>query len=1098
MNTSWNVPTIFFLAACGGESVIEKQPNTAPLIQIMSHSDGIEVQDGYVENFRAVVSDDDDGYPDLTVAWYVGEDIVCEWGEVSPAGESFCSVAFTEGDSKIIAEVRDLAGAGARAEVSFTVLPTEAPVIELISPTAGQRYYSNELIEFSALISDMEDSPEDLIVSWSSSVDGALGVDGSPNSAGEITDYIYLSEAQHAIELRVEDTSGKVSTEELVIRVQGENETPSCEITEPADLDSILLGDSVLFRGLASDANIDSTELTTVWSSDKDGELGAGTVNSAGELTFSYASLTANEHIITLRVEDEVGAACQDTIVVFVGTAPVVGVVAPSSNGVVAVGEPVLFEGTVTDQESQGNQLSVEWISSIDGTLYTGQPSSQGNTQFSTDMLSAGVHSITLSSTDPSGLTSDDVISLRVNTPPTAPTAAISPLDATSSDVLTAVATGSTDVDGQVPSYTYEWFENGVLTSYTSTMIPASVVDVNDVWTLRVTPNDGYHDGDFSEATIVISNSLPVVDTPVITSSTGSFYNDATLVCSATVSDADETVVASYTWDIAGQVAVGSSVDLTSYTIMPGDNVSCIASTQDSNGGSASSSSTQSIANRAPNVTQVSVTPTLAHSNALVTCSASVSDPDGEATSENYTWYLNGVSVGTGNTLQLDDSWVSAGDGLDCMVDSTDASGANGTSSASLIIQSGAPTFDQAATISPSTGVTQGTTLTCSAVVSDPDGGTPSLSYQWMVNNTPVGIGSTWTVSTAEASIGDSIHCLMTAVDSDSNTASSLSSPVTVDNSAPVISSVILNTMTPQTNDSLTASVMSSDADGDTVTYAYEWFKQDASNANMLTVVQSGTGSSFAMLASSLYDKDDTIYVSVTPNDGSINGSSVVSSNAVVQNTPPDTPVIALTSGVQTPQEGVDDLTCTLIGANDVDGDALTYDYEWIDPNGVIQQTNYGTTYLDDVFLGAGTQNLPGVWTCQVTIDDGTDTVVASSSILVEASGTPCGSILHEDPVQSGVPNGWVLCYIDQSDTTYHNTSCNQLLQDLNNGWDSGALLSNGGNFGCWHGNSGAEGASYASNNVVGMSCRDNIQHSTTLAAWNPSTTTMGVCIRYP
>ena len=133
--------------------------------------------------------------------------------------------------------------------------------------------------------------------------------------------------------------------------------------------------------------------------------------------------------------------------------------------------------------------------------LYTGQPSSQGATQFSTDMLSAGVHSITLSSTDPSGLTSDDMISLRVNTPPTAPTVAINPTGATSSDTLIASASGSTDVDGQSVTYTYEWYENGVLTSYTSTMIPSSDVDVNDVWTVRVTPNDGYHDGTAAETT---------------------------------------------------------------------------------------------------------------------------------------------------------------------------------------------------------------------------------------------------------------------------------------------------------------------------------------------------------------------------------------------------------------------------------------------------------------------------------------------------------------------------------------------------------------------------------------------------------------------
>ena len=1097
MKTPMHLIPIAVTIACGGESVIEKQPNTAPLIQIMSHSDGVEVQDGYVENFRAVVSDDEDAYADLTVAWYVGEDIVCDWGTVSPAGESFCSVAFVEGDSNIIAEVRDPSGAGARAEVTFTVTPTEAPIIELLSPMAGQRYYSNELILFSALISDMEDASEDLVVTWTSSVDGQLSVDSSPNSAGEIIDYIYLSEAQHAIELRVEDTSGKVATEELVVLVQGENQTPSCEITEPADLDSILLGDSVLFRGLASDANIDPTELTTVWSSDKDGELGVGTVNSAGELTFSYANLTANEHIITLRVEDEVGAACQDTIVVFVGTAPVVSILSPSTNAVVAVGESVMFEGMVTDQESQGNQLSIEWTSSLDGALYTGQPSSQGATQFSTDMLSAGVHSVTLSSTDPSGLNADDMISLRVNTPPTAPTVAITPTSATSSDTLSASATGSTDVDGQSVTYTYEWYENGVLTSYTSTMIPSSDVDVNDVWTVRVTPNDGYHDGTAAEVSVVISNSPPTVTTPVITSSAGSFYNDATFTCTAAASDADETVSATYTWDIAGQTAVGASVNLSSYGVMPSDTVTCTAAVQDSNGGTASSSADQAVANRLPSITQTAISPSLAHSNSLVTCSAVASDPDGESTTDTYTWNLNGAPMGTGATLQLDESFASAGDVLYCTVDVLDASGGAAQTMTSLTIQSGAPNFDQAAAITPNSGITQNTLLTCAAVVSDPDGGTPMLSYQWMVNNTPVGTGSTWPVNSGQAGVGDSITCLMTAVDADGNTASSLSAAVTVDNSVPVVSSVTLSTLTPQTNDAITAGVVSSDADGDVVTLQYEWFKEDASNANMLTMVLSGTGSSYSTLNSSYFDKGDGIYVSVTPEDGTTTGSSMVSSTAVVQNTAPDAPTLTITSSVMPPVAGIDDLMCSLVTATDADNDPLTYTYEWIDPSGTVQQTYSNTTAMSDIYLGAGTTS--GAWTCQVTIHDGTDSTAGISTISVDSATGSCGSILHEDPAQLGVPSGWILCYIDETDTTYHNTPCDQLLQNLDNGWDSGALLANGGNYGCWHGTSGSsEGASYANNSTVSNSCRDNVQHSTHLAAWNPSNTTLGVCIRYP
>ena len=273
-----------------------------------------------------------------------------------------------------------------------------------------------------------------------------------------------------------------------------------------------------------------------------------------------------------------------------------------------------------------------------------------------------------------------------------------------------------------------------------------------------------------------------------------------------------------------------------------------------------------------------------------MTCSAVASDPDGESTTDTYTWSLNGAPMGTGDTLQLDESFASAGDVLYCTVDVLDASGGAAQTMTSLTIQSGAPNFDQAAAITPNSGITQNTLLTCAAVVSDPDGGTPMLSYQWMVNNSPVATGSTWPVNSSQAVVGDSITCLMTAVDADGNTASSLSAAVTVDNSVPVVSSVTLSTLTPQTNDAITAGVVSSDADGDAVTLQYEWFKEDASNANMLTMVLSGTGSSYSTLGSSYFDKGDGIYVSVTPEDGTTTGSSMVSSTEV-QNTAPDMPI---------------------------------------------------------------------------------------------------------------------------------------------------------------------------------------------------------------
>ena len=248
------------LIACGGESVIEKQDNTAPTVIIGSHSPDAEILEGYVESFRATVSDDDNDYDELTVAWYVGEEIVCDWESVSPAGESFCDIVFTEEDTNVVVEVRDPVGAGGRAEIGVVVIPTSAPTAQILSPTQNSNHYSDQLIQFSGMVDDNEDNPEDLIVTWSSSLDGDLILDTSPDSDGMISDYGYLSEGQHALELKVEDSSGKITKEQLVLQVGAANQIPSCEILSPQSQTAIQFGDSILFEALSTDANIPATE----------------------------------------------------------------------------------------------------------------------------------------------------------------------------------------------------------------------------------------------------------------------------------------------------------------------------------------------------------------------------------------------------------------------------------------------------------------------------------------------------------------------------------------------------------------------------------------------------------------------------------------------------------------------------------------------------------------------------------------------------------------------------------------------------------------------------------------------------------------------
>ena len=287
------------------------------------------------------------------------------------------------------------------------------------------------------------------------------------------------------------------------------------------------------------------------------------------------------------------------------------------------------------------------------GSLSSGNADSQGSHQFTKNDLPAGVHTISFEATDPTGLTASDTVTLRVNTPPTAPAVSLSPDPVFTTDSLVAFASGSVDADNHPVSYLYQWYENGVMHSSTLNSVSSSDLDVGEVWTVRVTPNDGYTDGAYTEMSITISNSDPTLTSPIISSGAGTVYNDSVLTCTSTASDADEVVTPTYSWNIGGATVTGSTVDLSNYSISVGDSVECTASVSDSNGGSATSSSSTLIENRSPSISSVSISPSSPTSQDILTCSVTSSDLDGETLTESMEWFVAGSSVSTGMTLDL-------------------------------------------------------------------------------------------------------------------------------------------------------------------------------------------------------------------------------------------------------------------------------------------------------------------------------------------------------------------------------------------------------------------------------------------------------------
>ena len=190
--------------------------------------------------------------------------------------------------------------------------------------------------------------------------------------------------------------------------------------------------------------------------------MGSGTINSAGEVLFDTVGLSNNDHIISMIVTDEVGSTCQDTMFLQVGTPPTVTIDQPLNGEVITLGDSLIFQATVQDNEDQPNDLMAVWTSSLDGELHNDQVSSQNNSQFFTNSLSAGTHAITLEVTDSTGLISDANVILTVNTPPDAPTIAITPDPAYSNnDLNVAISSGLTDSDGDAVTHYYQWYENG-------------------------------------------------------------------------------------------------------------------------------------------------------------------------------------------------------------------------------------------------------------------------------------------------------------------------------------------------------------------------------------------------------------------------------------------------------------------------------------------------------------------------------------------------------------------------------------------------------------------------------------------------------------
>lgn len=207
------------LSCSGGKEMTIQVGNDAPELSIISPLDGTEFNEYQLVEFVGRTTDLEDVETDLDVIWFSSID-----GELhveNPDEEGnvyFASADLTPGEHAITLTVTDTQGLTSNASISVVVIDQEdAPTLEVRSPINGLGE-ENVSIIFQVAVADVQDAPEDLMISFQSDIDGefcapiadSIGVAGCEST---------LSIGEHQVSFQVTDSHGFTTEEGMALTI---------------------------------------------------------------------------------------------------------------------------------------------------------------------------------------------------------------------------------------------------------------------------------------------------------------------------------------------------------------------------------------------------------------------------------------------------------------------------------------------------------------------------------------------------------------------------------------------------------------------------------------------------------------------------------------------------------------------------------------------------------------------------------------------------------------------------------------------------------------------------------------------------------------
>jgi hypothetical protein len=799
--------------------------NSQPIISLVTISPTSDVGTGDRVSCFASVSDVDGNDVTITYRWLNGETVIANSSELD-----IDSIIFSPGDTMTCTASVDDGSGGIASASDSKVLVNTVPAINSVSLTPNSPVSGDELT-CSWLFYDVDGDLDSSSIIWK--------VNGVAITSTALT-YTAISSGDEIIcEVTPNDgeLSGVAASSAMVVVLNSQPSISTVTITPNTGI----ISSSVLSCS-ATGQDIDGTvEISYVWSN------GATIVGGGPTLSMDSQFYSPGDIITcTATAEDSDDASISASAYIAIGnSAPVVSGVSlyPASAN---IGDTLNCNYTFTDSNEDNDSSHITWT--IDGVA-------SGNSSTLIAPTGGSQVSCTVTANDgqDDGNAMVSTVMTITNTIPVITGIYITPASAVVGESLLCFYTLN-DADSDPDNTTLRWFVDGIVaengTSMTAPVTGSQVI-------CQATPDDGIAVGvAVNSSALIIGNTPPVISAVTLTPQSAVVGD--TLTCNYSYSDADEQGDQSIVnWQVDGQhYWTSSSISAP----VGGSDVSCSVTAFDGEStGNTQSTANITIANSAPMIASVSLSPNPAYYGDIITCTPAATDADGEQLTYDYQWYVNTI-LDSGVTSAVHDAPV-GGDMIECRVSANDGHvSSTQVSSGYMMISNTNPTIDTIS-INPSATIHTDTAVTCLATASDIDGHQFTLLYEWFVRGLSVGSGSSLTLNSTISAPGDDLVCVVSAED-DLGGMGTDSVTEIIANYDPILSSVTIDPNTGvTTTTTLTCSAIASDADDESIGFSYEWINLDTGSIlgiSATLTLQTSTASSGDMIQCTVVASDNS------------------------------------------------------------------------------------------------------------------------------------------------------------------------------------------------------------------------------------------------